>query len=1063
MGLNSQQARINAIENRNHNIIVPASAGTGKTTTLTARIIEYIKEGKDIDNYLIVSFTEAAANELKERISNELKDNINKDNEKHFKNQLAKLPLANISTIHSFCLDVIKKYGYIKNIDPAIAGKLGNDGILKQLQNKALDKALDYKNNNELIYVLNDRSEDISNIRNIIENIDRFTQNLEDYDKWKIDLFDSYDAFKNKNWDKYPIDLKKDLNKKIDELESSFNTQKQLIERNCKPEAAAVKSFNNAQAGVNDLFERARKYINDYEFEKLGRLFIDYEGLPSVRVTGEDEDDKINRKYLANKYKETIDELKDYVCFEEAVDKTYEYIKKLLQISDNYRLYYNELKKEEDIIDFQDMLNIALDILNEDLISEIYRNKFTEIMVDEYQDTNQLQEKIIGAIKKDNNVFRVGDVKQSIFRFQNAKPALMKAFIDKKSKNDIVLPLQYNYRSKSNIREFANYIFNKLMNIGENTYDKNIDDLLLDPEFEINDSEGMQIQLVHIPDKKQIDDKEVSLKNKEKIHYICTYISNEICKLKNNNDDIKWSDFVILVRTNAYKTTLKRYLNERNVPVFTKAKTGFFSDEAVSCVMSILNLILTDSKLHAFNVLTSSMFKKSYEDIARNKDLLDLSIKDDNNDLYCFIQELKQYQNDHTLSELLNKIYANNDYYMEKVNSFERSNLDSLYKIVEDYEKEDNNLKNLVSYLSTYKTIDREEANSFNNKDNVVQIMTIHQSKGLEFKYVFLADFFFRYNDKHNSQVQFNEKYGMAMNYTNLPYKVRYPNVYYNLIKRQNKYEDFAEELRLLYVAVTRASIGLYVVGMYKDEYLTLSEEDLYKKGMLTWIETALNNSPLEILNLYNRPPVTLEELDEADEKAQKIDKDKFLKETFSKELISKQDISLSPSQMEDRYINTLNFDVEPGARRGSIMHKAIELLGIKDVKSEDIDKLGLDISKQDNEKIIRFYNNEFTQTLFDNNNYHERTSIYLNEYNEVSNGIIDLLSISDDVVYIIDFKSDKNTTREKLVEKYQLQQNAYYIVVKNYYKNTEVKMYLYSFELDEYIEVPVIEQCAHI
>ena len=710
------------------------------------------------------------------------------------------------------------------------------------------------------------------------------------------------------------------------------------------------------------------------------------------------------------------------------------------------------------------MLNLALDILSEDMIADIYRNKFSEIMVDEYQDTNQLQEKVISSIKKDNNVFRVGDVKQSIYKFQNAKPSLMMNMIENRGKNDEVLPLQFNYRSKANIRNFVNYIFNKLMNINIGTYNKDLDDLRLDPEYENNDSDGMKIQLVYIPTHRAVEDKKdpVAIKSKEKISFICTYIANEICRLKKLNSDNKWSDFVILVRTNRYKATLKKYLNDRNVPVFTKAKTGFFADETVSNVVSILNLILSDSRFHAFNVLTGLMFNRSYEEVAKNQDLLDLSKQDDDEEsLGYFIMQLRQNKDSYTLSELLNVIYAKNNYYMEKANSFQRSNLDSLYKIVSDFEKEDNNLRNLVSYLSTYKTVDREEANSFNNKDDVVQIMTIHQSKGLEFKYVFLADFFFSYDyNKYDSQIQFNEKYGMAMAYTSLPYKIKYPSVYYDLIKKQNQYEDFAEELRVLYVATTRAVEGLYIVGAHKDEYLKLTADDLFNKSMLTWISTALDGADAETLNLYEIQNINEEMLNDMKQVADKDDKSSFVYDKYMVDMPKvKQEKSYSPSQLEDRYINNLSFDIEPGAKRGSIMHKAIELLGIKDIAIDDIDNLGLDLENDDKDRILKFYNNSFTKTLSDFENYHERTFIYLNEDDELENGLIDLLSVAQDDVYIIDFKSDKNTTREKLVSRYQQQQNAYYRVVKKYYTNKDVKMYLYSFDLDEYIEVPVIEK----
>ena len=1055
MPLNKQQQAINAIENRNHNIIVPASAGTGKTFTMTNRIIEYLKEGNDIDNYLIVSFTEAAASELKERISSELKKGINPDNEKHFKNQLAKLPLAYISTIHSFCLDVIKKYGFVKNIDPAIAGKLGNEGVLKELKEEAIDKAIDYKNNNELIYALNDRSEDISNIINIVNKIDSFTQNLENYDKWKSDLFESYEGYKKGDYSKYPADIQKFLYDKLDELETYFYEQKFIL--NLKPESAAAKKFEAAEEPFREMTSKARKCADKCNFEEFGEIFIRFTGLPGAQgFKLDDKEAAERRKKLKEKFDGIVTELKDYKFLEDSLNSTFDYIKTLLKITEDYHKYYDELKKEYDLIDYQDMLNIALDILSDESVAEIYRNKFTEIMVDEYQDTNELQEKVIGAIKKDNNVFRVGDVKQSIYKFQNAKPALMKGLINNKGKNDVVLPLQYNYRSKANIRNFSNYIFNVLMNISDKAYDSKIDDLLLDPTVKDKDSSGEIIQLVKIP----TESEDKKLNAKEKSAYISKYIANEICRLKEEKKDSKWSDFVILVRTNKYKSALKQILNERNIPVFTKAKTGFFSDEAVSCVISILKLILSNSRLNAFNVLTSSMFNYSYEDIAKNQDLLDLSKENnDKESLNEFIGELRKTKDNYTLSELLNVIYAKNDFYMEKIDSFQRSNLDSLYQMVIDYEKEDNNIKNLVSYLSTYKTVDREEANSFNNKDDVVQIMTIHQSKGLEFKYVFLADFFFSYDaSKYDSNIMFNEKYGMAMNYVSLPYKIKYKNPLYTFIKEKNQYEDFAEELRVLYVAITRASEGLYIVGANKSEELELTEASLYNKSMMTWIETALDGASGEVLDLYDVKEISEEDLKDMNLKADASSRDKFTSKKFMKDMAKLvSDNSYSPSMLEDRYINTLNYDIKAGANRGTIMHKAIELLGIRDIEMKDIDSLGLSLSEEDKNKILAFYKNPFTETLKELENHHERTFIYLDEDGELGNGLIDLLSVGEDKAYIIDYKSDKNTTKEKLIERYKGQQNAYYKVVKSYYKDKEVMMYLYSFELDEYIEVPVL------
>lgn len=1061
MGLNQQQLSINDVKNRDHNIIVPASAGTGKTTTLTARIINYIKEGKDIDNYLIVSFTEAAASELKERITKELKDNLSEvdvNKATHYQNQIAKLPNAHISTIHSFCLDVIKKYGYVLNIDPATVGKLGNEGVLNQLRDVAMNKALDFKKNNKLIFLLNDRSEDTSAIKKIIYDLDSFIINLKDYDNWKDKVIDNYELLKKKDTSKYPIDIKKHLNQKVDELEKAFNIIIEILIRYVsETNQKKLDNLNFSKTDFAETVKKARQYINENKLRELGELFynIDY-NLSAQGISIKDEEEKEIRKYNKEKiYDKRISELQNYYYFYETTDNTFEHIKTLIEITENYHKYYDELKKEKEIIDYQDMLSMADEILSYagGQVAKIYRNKFTEILVDEYQDTNEFQEKIINNIARANNVFRVGDVKQSIYKFQNAKPSLMKSLINKEDSNNKVLPLQYNYRSGRTIREFANYLFSKLMSINGQSYDSKIDDLLIDPEFK--DRDGERIQLITLPYEKTIEDKTKSLNGKYRATYICEYIANEICRLKKEKNN-KWSDFVVLVRTNSYKASIKKILNNHNISVYTKARSGFFNDEAVSNVVAILNLSLNNNKQNAFNVLTGPMFNVSYDDIASDPEVLDL---DKNKEpLYSFIKELREYKENHSLVETLNYIYNYNNFYMEKINSFQRSNLDSLFQIVLDYEKEDSNIKNLVSYLSSFRTVDREEANSFNNKDDVVQIMTIHQSKGLEFKYVFLADLFFRYNEsKYDHQIQFNEEFGVALKYTSLPYKVKYPSPYYDLIKKQNQKEDFEEELRVLYVAITRASQGLYVVNAAKQENLGLQTEDLYNKSMMTWIDTGLNNCPENTLDLFDRKFISEEELIDSYQKADKDISVDYINEKYKDEIILEEEKVLSPSQLESHYINLLSFGAKGNTNRGTLMHKAIELLGIKEITKKDIINLDLNLDDIDIDKILTFYENGFTKSLYTFDNYHERTFIYKNENDDLENGLIDLLSVGEDKIYIIDFKSDKNTTKEKLIKQYQYQQNAYYRVVDSYYKDKDIKMYLYSFDLNEFIEVPLL------
>ncbi|MBQ2309142.1 MAG: UvrD-helicase domain-containing protein [Erysipelotrichales bacterium] len=1062
MALNAQQQAINRITGKN--VIVSASAGTGKTTVLTARIIGYLQdERNDISEYLIVSFTEAAAGELKDRISSELKKFIDAETspskKQHYLNQLAKIPVANISTIHSFCLDILKKYGYVLGIDPAVAGRLANEGQLKQFRDRAFRKALDLRRHNELVYRMLDRPEDLSELQKTVEQIDRFKENLTDYEAWKNRQLAMYEKMAAGDFGLNPMDVKKRVKDQITELHERGAERLEIY-------YSAVKSGKNYDAlrGFETVFEdfigKIRALAEDGKYEDVSKQCEGLISFPTPRGKSPlDEDAKEDAKYAKNAYDDLLKELKKYYRFNEANRNNGPVVRELLEISEKYREVYNQLKTENNVIGFEDMLEKAKAILDADggRVAEIYRNRFKEIMVDEYQDTNQNQENIIRSIARDN-VFRVGDVKQSIYKFQNAKPEMMKQFIDHPGENDRVMPLQFNYRSHKSILDFSNFLFNRLMNLKKGTYTKE-DDLLF-PEVNAGKA-GDLIHLVTAP----FQSDETAVKNgkeapakkygaKEKTAYIAEYIASEMCRLKKENSALKWSDFTVLLRGNKYKRLFKKVLSDHNIPVFTTAKTGFFSDAAVSTVISLLNLVVKDSPLDALNVLSGLMFRIRFETIASHPELLRVE-EENGSELNKLVHELRRYAENHTLSELTDRIYNYRGFYMEQINSFQRSNLDSLYQMVLDFQKENNRITDLITYFSVFKTVDREEASSFISKDDVVQIMTIHQSKGLQFRYVFLADLVFKPGaGKYNGLVNLHEKAGIAPKYISLPYKVRHENPYYDYIREISETEDFEEELRILYVAVTRAVESLTVVNAadFKEEDADLSVTGLKGKGMMTWIKTALTHCPPDIRSVIDVRRYSEEDLRNHYEAAPKTVTEEKTQRKFSRELRETDIKPISPSSLEAKDLKSLNFYAKPGSERGTIMHKAIELLGIREVSVEEIEKLPLELSKEDREKIFAFYQNPMTKAFMNRHNEHEYPFVYL-EKDRFVNGIIDWLSVGEDAA-VIDFKSDRNTSEEKLRNRYTAQLTAYKDIVSKLYPDKEIKARIYSFELEKYVEV---------
>lgn len=401
----------------------------------------------------------------------------------------------------------------------------------------------------------------------------------------------------------------------------------------------------------------------------------------------------------------------------------------------------------------------------------------------------------------------------------------------------------------------------------------------------------------------------------------------------------------------------------------------------------------------------------------------------------------------------MDKIYGHEDFYMEKISSVQRSNLDSLYQMVLDFERESSGLGNLINYLSLIEVVDREEASSVSRKDDVVQIMTVHQSKGLEFEYVFMADVSFgTQNDRR--KVKTSENYGISFQPVTMPYKIQYANPYSDLIADEENDESAAEEIRVLYVALTRPVRQLYMVNAAEfKEPDELNYDYIRANGYLNVVKAALSQPGNSISSLYE-----VKELDKAELMAHEMVADPLPVSTHVMEKYSTKEMNriekvLTPNQLEERKVSPLYFHAGTAADRGTLMHEAVELLGLRPVTYEDFDKLPFALGRRDRELVMGFYKDEITVSLFSNENYNE-LPFAVRTVNGVQNGVIDLLSVSEDEVFIIDFKSDRNVDEQTLIDRYTDQLTSYYRVVRQEYPDKKMVVYIYSFELRKYINV---------
>lgn len=857
-----------AIYEEGTNLLVSASAGSGKTTVLTTRIIEKLKRGIHIDELLVVTYTNAAAKEMSERIEHALKVEINKSADatvrKHLQRQLLLLPQANISTLHAFCLTVIRKYFYLIDLDPVF--KLLSDEIDIHLFKTTVWHDLKEKlyQDESFVQIAKAYSSDKydNSLDELVFKLYTFAQASPNPTVWLSRISELYAVEKLNDSPLYQQFILPYIKQVIRECLQALQGVKQSLQ----DVKELSKNYDNIVNDI-DLITVFSQYL-DGDYDKLFEQEVSFStwGRSSVKDDMYLTQLKTDAKRVRDGVKKEIEKIKE-TYFNgtqqrqvELLQGAKEQIDYLAKVVGEFSRAYETAKLEEKVLEFSDLEHLTLKILQDETVKSTYQNQFKEILVDEYQDINKLQEAIIQNLSNGSNLFMVGDVKQSIYAFRLSDPNL---FLNKylAFKNNVggkCILLKENFRSRAQILNGINFIFEQLMDnaVGEMTYDH--DAMLKHGNLSYTCEDEYHTELLlyeedaDIEPTIQMDDKVAG-----EIHTVATKIKTLIetnFKVSENGKRrvMTYQDIALLLPTAKYNNLIKEIFEQYAIPVNIVEQETYFERSEVLIMLSILKIIdnpyqdiplvsvlrspiiqLDDNALAAIRIndqtsqyyqsvekflsdyangliISSDFYTAIYEKLTKFKTLL--------NKWRTFIKTA-------SLVELIWEIYNDTlflDYVLGLSNGEQRqANLYEFYHYAKKYEQQ--NIKSLFQFVHFMEQLQQKdfalnEAPKIKSNADAVEVMTIHKSKGLEFPIVFLMGISGKFNKDDLKETILLEDYGLGTYFYNSDKKYKYKTLVQKVFYQLKNKKILAEEMRKLYVALTRAKEQLYIVGRCNNQ-----------------------------------------------------------------------------------------------------------------------------------------------------------------------------------------------------------------------------------------------------
>lgn len=905
MGVSWTTEQQQVIDLRNRNILVSAAAGSGKTAVLVERIVKIITDKNhpvDIDHLLIVTFTNAAAAEMRERIGNAIEKALDEQpGNEHLLRQLTLIHNAQITTIDSFCLYVVRNHFHEINLEPNF--RIGDEGELKLLREDVLGRVLE-QNYGEPSEAFSDFVEGYASgrtdaaLNEMILQLYEFSRSYPWPEKW----LDSFVGI-------YRIENREELDRA--EWLAPLTQNIRFVLKDCEQLLKQALAVTQQDDGP-DMYEKAvRSDLEKYESlskltsfcELSGALSdIKYDRLASSRGFEGDPDKLELVKSLREQTKDVVKKLcKQYFFCSpemmiEQLERTEPMLEEVVRLTKQFADEFAAAKRRKNLVDFHDVEHFALQILVDEetekakKTAEEFRDTFEEIMIDEYQDSNEVQETLLRSISREergeNNIFMVGDVKQSIYRFRLARPELFMKKYDSYSLEESTtqrIDLHKNFRSREEVLTCTNDIFYKIMarSLGNVEYDAEAAlypgasypvsaDFI--PEILLADSNDELLEDTELTDKKTLEAKIVAEEIK---HLMKTQQVTD--KAAGTLRAAHYSDIVILLRSlSGWADSLVEVLNGNGIPAHTVSSTGYFSTVEVQTVLSMLRLLdnprqdipmaavlrspmagLTDEELAVLRLEDGSVpFHEAVLELAEGlyeedgqKEISDSEAdseadqkqgrnadgkKEDDIEttahrkllkFYKKYRQLRQLVPDTPIHELIEIILRETGYghYVAAMPAGSRrtANLNMLLEKAAAYEKTSyKGLFHFVRYIDELQKYDVDfgEADMVGENEDVVRIMSIHKSKGLEFPIVIVSGMGKNFNKQDTrSKMVLHPELGIGLDYMDGKKRIKSPTIAKKAIAKQIELENLGEELRVLYVALTRAKEKLILTGTLKD------------------------------------------------------------------------------------------------------------------------------------------------------------------------------------------------------------------------------------------------------
>ncbi len=878
MGWTPQQQE--AIEYRGKNILLAAAAGSGKTAVLVQRIIELItRDNVSVNELLVLTFTDAAAGEMREKIKKAIYKALSENPEnQHLQKQRLLIHSANISTIHSFCLNLLKNNIHMTElpVDFTLAGELENKIMIKEALNNVLERyyrKIDKDSSFANLVTGYGGIKNDNDLRETVTKLHEFSRSMPYPAKW---LGDAVKPFKETaktgklGSSVWQSSVKNFAEKSRDELFEIYRQILKDIDDNLDSDHPYKKSYETEAEKFRLAFSHMD--TDDYSSVRDGVYSISFDTIrgktkpePEVKMVQE-------RIGALRELAKTITKELQAVCSSDIdtvtlrIKNTYPMVRTLKNIVLMLDRSYIRMKRSKSLLDFNDLEHQSLDLLTDSFgnateVAEKVREKYKYILVDEYQDTNNVQDMIFRTVSRDNsNIFMVGDLKQSIYKFRNAVPKLFSdkyELYDGDDEKGHLIRLFRNFRSRHAVVDTVNYVFSRIMSPevgdinytedeylvqGAIPYNEHTDTPLCSTEFHLISRDTKDETRFDGEEKFELEARVAADRIKDLIGGGMQVFDKETEEMR----PIRYRDIVILMRkTKDIAPVFERVFAESGIPVYSDVGHSYLGSLEIQTVLAFLQIIdnprqdipliaVMRSPMWGFTPAHLAKMRSKcregcfYDVVIHAKEMGDEKAEE----FICALDRLRRMAENSGVDRLIYSIYYDFGYYayvgslssgrerqanlrvlMERATEFEHTKMSGLFSF--------------MNYIDTMITEEKDmtPAKAFGEGDDVVRLMSIHKSKGLEFPVVVLACTANKFNTTDVSRpIVWDENQGIGMEYVDTRMRVRYPTLSKTVVGMKIKKDMISEEMRLLYVALTRAREKLIIIANYRGN------ESVFKK-----------------------------------------------------------------------------------------------------------------------------------------------------------------------------------------------------------------------------------------